>query len=932
MFRAAAGLACTENRVTENTIYLHPCSYRNIALKQGRKHIAFILLVAMATHWGCSTEKNKGINRGYHNMTSRYNGYFNANEIIRESLKTYRDAYKEDYTKILPIYVYADEKTASTLYPNMDKAISKTSVVIDKHSMPNPKKSGKKDKKEEWCKWIDNNWLVMGQAHFYKREFSAAREKFEYVRNTYKNLETKYDARLWLAKTWLEEGNMQEAEKELNKLQDAKEEAVEAKEGKKTAKKEEPEPKKKPTNKKKSKSSKKKKKTPVKEEEEEVLFPEYLHKDLAVLQADFYIRNAKYEKAIDKLEESIKLAKKKREKARLTFILAQVHQKTGNLAVASDTYGRVLKLNPTFEMEFYSKINRALLFQGGDSRGIRAELMKLLRDEKNKEFFDQIYYALAELEFKEEDKDEAVNYLNKSIEASITNDRQKGKSYLRLADLRFGERNYVPAKAYYDSSLAVLPKDYQDYVKIQEKSKSLTELVTHLNTIALEDSLMRLSKMSEKELDKYLENLIKKEQEDAERKRLAEEERLARIKEAESKQNNSDNSWYFYNPQTMAFGNSQFKKIWGARKLEDDWRRSNKESFNEVEAEVTGNDSLASNEQAMLEKKKEAYKKKIPHGPEQVSASKRKVHDALYFSGVIFKDRLNQKDLAAKQFKELLKRYEEGEYVLPSKFQMYLLTDGNSEQEVYKKDILENHGDSEYAELIRNPNYKREDEAAKLNDGRNYAQVFDLYKKKDFENTLTACHDVITNQPKNHYLPQYYFLRAMSFGEMRQMESFEKALSECAEKFPKDETGKQAAEILDYIRNKKSVENAMSGGTYVYESEAEHFFILLFPNTMGSINDAKAKFSDFNTAFFSAKGLKVTNNFLDTDNQLIIIKSLENKQKAMEYYQAFLNENDKMKNLKSAEYFVITAKNYASFFVEKKVADYKKFFQENYLK
>ena len=127
---------------------------------------------------GCSTEKNKGINRGYHNMTSRYNGYFNANEIIKESLKTYRDTYKEDYSKILPIYVFADEKTASTLYPNMDRAITKTSVVIDKHSMPNPKKSGKKEKKAEWCKWIDNNWMVMGQAHFYKREFSAAREKF----------------------------------------------------------------------------------------------------------------------------------------------------------------------------------------------------------------------------------------------------------------------------------------------------------------------------------------------------------------------------------------------------------------------------------------------------------------------------------------------------------------------------------------------------------------------------------------------------------------------------------------------------------------------------------------------------------------------------------------------------------------------------------
>jgi len=893
--------------------------------------ILFMLTIPLIAIWGCSTEKNKGINRGYHNMTARYNGYFNANEIIKESLKTYHDSYKEDYSKILPIYVYADEKTASTLYPNMDRAISKTSVVIDKHSMPNPKKSGKKEKKAEWCKWIDNNWMVMGHAHFYKREFSAAREKFEYVKNTYKNLETKYDAQLWLAKTWLEEGNMAEAQKALDKLQKAREEGEEAKENKKSEKKETPEPKKK-TSKKKSKLSGKRK-APVKPEEEtEVLFPEYLNKDLVILQADYFIRNEKYEKAIEKLEEGIKLTKKKREKARLTFILAQVKQKTGNAAGASESYGQVLKLNPTFEMEFYSKINRALLFQGGDSRGIRAELMKLLRDEKNKDFFDQIYYALAELEFKEDDKEEGVSYLNKSIEASVTNDRQKGKSYLRLADISFNDRRYVPAKAYYDSSLAVLPKDYPNVNDITAKSQSLTELVTHLNTITLTDSLLELSKLSEKELDERLEEMIKKEMEDAERKRLAEEERLAKIKEAEAKQNNSDNSWYFYNPQTLAFGNSQFKKLWGVRKSEDDWRRSNKESFNELETDVVGSDSLLNNEQAQIDKKKEAYKKKIPHGPEQLSAATKKVMDALYYSGVIFKDRLNQKDLAVRQFKELLKRYDDGEFVLPSKFQLYLLNDGKAEQEIYKKDILENHAESEYAELIRNPNYKRDDESAKINDGKNYSAVFELYQKKDFEKTLSACNDVIAKQPENYYLPQYYFLRAMCYGEMHQMESFEKALSECADKFPKNETGKQAAEILDYIRNKKSMEDAKSGGTYVYESESEHFFVLLFPNSMGSINDAKAKFSDFNSAYFSTKNLKVTNNFLDTDNQLIIIKSMENKKAAMEYYQAFLNENDKMKNLKSAEYFVISAKNYASFFVEKKVGDYKKFFQDNYLK
>lgn len=841
-------------------------------------------------------------------MTAHYNGYFNAKEIIKESMKAYRETQKEDFTKILPIYLYADESSASALYPEMDRAILKTSTVIKKHSMPNPEKV--KQKKNEWCKWIDDNWLVMGQAHFYKREFDAAIEKFKYIQNTYRDSELQYDAQIWIARSYQEMGRLNEAQSIIDRLQGQLEDAE--KQGKK----------------KKEKTRKTKKKTKKQSEDKNPPpFPERLKKDLVLLQTDQHIRKKEYDKAADKLIKGIALTRKKREKARLTFILAQLYQASGNNSAASEAYARIPKLNPTFEMEFYSRIFRALMYQGGDSRGIRAELMKLLKDEKNKEFYDQIYYALAELELKDQHRDQGVNYLKKSVEASVNNDRQKGKSYLRLGEIAFNERDYVPAKTYYDSGIGFLPKDYPELDKIRKKSESLTELVTHLNTISLQDSLLKLASLPQKKREEAIEKIIEKEKEEAERKRLADE-----AKANESSKTNlmaESGGWYFYNQQTKGMGFNEFKKIWGTRKLEDDWRRSNKTSVSEGELLPENGDSLISATEAKDLKRKEQLLSGIPSGPDAISDAKKKIQYALYHAGVIFKDRLTQTDLAVKMFKDLLSRYDYGEFVLPANYQLYLIYSPKPESEPYKNTILNDYGDSEYAMLIRNPNYKKEGEALLAQQEKAYLEVYDLYRKKQFEASLEACNKVIAAEPQNSMLSKYYFLRALNYGELKRMDELEQALSVCAEKYASEETGKEAQSILDYLRNKKSKENPIQG--FVFESDAEHFFIMVFPNSLGSIVDAKTAFSDFNGSFFSSKNLKITNNFLDADNQLIIVKQFPDKKSAMEYYQAVSNKNDRLKNYKNATCFVITGKNYSAFFLEKKIDVYMKFFSDNYL-
>lgn len=892
--------------------------------KRPRIYFPISLLLLILVVYSCSTEKNAALNRGFHNMTAHYNGYFNARELIKESLKTFHETNKDDYADILPIFIYPDEKNASTLYPNMQKAIDKTSKVITRHSMPSSEKT--KNKKEEWCKWIDDNWLVMGQAHFYKREFEAAIEKFEYIYKTYESEEIKYDAQLWLAKTYIQMGKMQEAFTVLTRLQSDSDDADKEKEGKKD------DDNKHSGKKSKHKSpSRKKSASHKKKEEKSVAFPERLKKELAATTADYYLKKKDYENAIPQLEQAIKFTKKKREKSRLVFILAQVYQKRGMNSMAIDQYSRIPKLNPTFEMEFYSRIYRALLFEGGDSKGIRAELMKLLRDEKNKEYFDQIYYALAEVELKEKHTEQGKSYLKKSIAASVNNDRQKGKSYLRLGNLSFDERDYMKAKTYYDSSLTFLPKDYPKYDDIRLKSESLTELVDHLTTIQLQDSLYRLGNLPERKRIEMVEEVIRREKEEEERKRLEEEEKALAAQQGSASNASNNGSWYFYNPQAKSLGFSEFKKVWGTRKLEDNWRRSNKESIAE-EGVAVNPDSLAEANSSKDEKRKQDLLDKIPTGPDALAECKKKIQYAQYHAGVLYKNRFNQPDLAVKQFKDLISRFDYGEYVLPANYQLYLIYLGSAESKPYETTILTDYPESEYAQLIRNPDFKKDDEVKRQAETKAYSDAYKLYTEKSYYAVLAMCNKVIENEKDNHFMPQYFFLKAMAYGGLQQTDNLEKALSECAEKFPEHEVGKEASEILDYLRNKKSKENNPLGGGYVYDADLDHYFVLVFPNSMGSIVQAKAAFSDFNTKYFSNKSYTIEAKFLDLDTQVLVVKGLENKKAAMEYFNAFLNENDKMKNYKSSASFVISSKNFAHFFLDKKVDAYLDFFKSNYLK
>jgi len=170
--------------------------------------------------------------------------------------------------------------------------------------------------------------------------------------------------------------------------------------------------------------------------ENDVRHPKELDKDLNLTFADYYIRQKDYVNAEDRLNKAIKLTKKRNEKARYYYILAQLAHLYGNDQLSADYYKKVTKLTSDYDMVFSAKIMRATVFaKGQNSADIKKQLKKMLKDEKNEEYKDQIYYALATIEHKEGKIDEALKYYKMSAQASVSNNTQKAISFLALADI-----------------------------------------------------------------------------------------------------------------------------------------------------------------------------------------------------------------------------------------------------------------------------------------------------------------------------------------------------------------------------------------------------------------------------------------------------------------------------------------------------------------
>lgn len=877
--------------------------------------LIFLTLIAVA----CSTEKNTFINRTYHSTTAKYNGYWNANELIRIGLRDYRKNYKEDFYNILPLDLLPTEENVVDMYPILDTAISKCMTVISKHSMPTASKPAKK--KTEYAKWIDQNWLLIGKSNFYRRDYQKALDNFEFVRKFYTNRSSMYEGMLWKAKCQIELGELGEAQRTLQILDNNFANYLSEKKEKDT--------------------SKSKNKKDSKKDDGLPPFPKHLHAEIAKTKAHFALINNETEKAITYLQEAVGKTKVKTEKARLNFIIGQLLQLKGDES-ARDYYSKAIKLNAPFEMSFHAKINRATVGGAGPDE-IIADLKKMAKEQKYLEYRDQIYYAMASVELSRNDVASGKTYLTKSAFYSLNNPRQKGISYEKLGDLSFNERHYVSAQRYYDSSAQVIPDDYINAELIRSKANNLSKLVENIDIVTYEDSVQRIANMSEKERDKYLKDLVKQLQEEERIRKEREAQRAEEMRKLQQQlatQNQGDgNKWYWNNPKNVDEGFNEFRNIWGQRENEDDWRRSNKSpsiDFTELAEGDTLIDSIVPREKTAIEElTPEILLADIPLTDSAINISNERLIAALYSSGIIYKDQLNELEYGAKQFQRVVDRNIENKHNVLSAFQLYKINEGNpNKSNIYKEYILSNYPNSDYANYLRDPDYfikKKELDALALQD---YLKSVERYESGLYYPVILKADNVINNEPENKYRGQYFILKAMAMGRVNpDKTTLLPTLNQAVVEFTETPIAEKAKELIGFIEKGiplfEDFSVIASSDLYNYNSK-DKLFVLIFLDAKDDSRTAQTKISDFNREFFSRDRLKTGAQMLDATTSMVVVREFKDANGAREYLKSFERTKKHVNDYKSRKNLFISSENFKVFMKEKDIEVYEKFFFDNY--
>jgi len=885
------------------------------------RKIAFWALLLPVLISSCSTKKNTFTRRAYHNLTAHYNAYWNGNESLKEGAAELRKNAKDNYASVLLVYNYGTESNAQTINPNMDRAIEKASKVIQRHSMFF-------DKKEQ-VKWVIYSYMLIGKANFYKQDYNAARRAFEYVNRQYSYDPVSYEARLWLGKTYKQQKQYDKAITVLDEL---------------TA------------------------------ESAKTLLPWTVRKELPLVYADMYIAQGKFKPAREQIEKAIPLNSNAKLKTRLNYILAQIYQTEGRDSQAGEYFTKVLKSPASFEMAFNARINLARVYNAntGDKKLIIRELEKMLRDMKNKDFQDQIYYALADIALKDRNDTLGISHLRKSVATSFSNDYQKSISSLRLADIYFAAKDYRNAQAYYDTTLMSLPKDFPDAEKIETKTEILTRLVENLQIVYIQDSLQHLAALPEAErlviIDKAIAEYTRKEEE---RKKREEEERMMEMAGASLQTRQivdptrgtsalGGGGWYFYNPTAISMGFSEFTRKWGRRRLEDNWRLSNKrevmtDQFAEDGSELLPSDSLAGGKEGgkggVDFKSRDTYLKGLPLTPESIEASNQQIATALFNAGIIYLEELFDKNRAAEVLSQLNTRFPENESALQANYHLYRINRdlGNeTEMNLYKDVIISRYPDSDYAKILIDPNYNVELEAAMNRVRSLYEETYQAFNRGQYRTAIIYSNDALANYQNEELIPKFAFIRAVSLGKTENQDTMRVELNKLITEYPDSDIidfarrltgeGSQGTTVAgDTISGKggdEKTEKPLDLSMYKFNPGATHFYVLIVDGAQVNVYGTKVRISDFNTKNYSVEGLQVNSVLLDNSRQMITISSFTELDKALRYFNGIKEDTYVFSGFKegSFEQFLISTENYPVFFKEKNTAAYKQFFEKNYLK
>lgn len=912
------------------------------------KHTLSIVVafLAVMTVIGCSTQKNTSASRWWHSFNARYNTYYNGSLAYIDASLEKENGNKDNFTEMLPLYTVGNKASRELGKGNFDRAIEKCQKAIKLHSIkkrPEWNKSRKKNAKDiEWLNRREYNpflwkaWLLMGRSQFMKGSFDEAASTFAYMSRLYATQPAIYGkARAWLARCYVEQDWLYDAEDVITKI---KRDSLNWR----------------------------------------------AQKDWDYTYADYYIRTGRYQEAIPYLRKVIKHEGRRKQRAREWYLMGQLQTAVGNRQAAYKAYRSVIRQQPPYELEFNARIAMTEVMATGKWKQMVGRLKRMARNDNNKEYLDQVYYAIGNIYMNQKDTVQAIAAYEKGNAKSTRNGIEKGVLLLTLGDIYWAKEDFSNARRCYGEAIGLLDKDRKDYKQLSDRSKILDELVPHTDAVHLQDSLQALAKMSEKDrnaaIDRVIEALKKKEKEERDAQAEAEAQRVQAQNggsaNADQRNNITNNNqqqknaiWYFYNPMAVSQGKATFQKLWGKRENVDDWQRVNKTVVAQAQGveEMTDEmrDSLAN--VAQMEDslanvadsaqndphKREYYLAQIPFTEEQVEASNLLIMEGLYNAGVIFKDKLDNLVLSEKELRRLADDYPTYEHMDNAYYHLFLLYSRMHQPQTaasYLEKLKSGFPDSEWTTLLSDPHFVENSRYGVHLEDSLYAATYDAFKADKFMEVKNNVQISATRFPLGANRDKFIFFDGMAKLNSGDAKGCVDDMKTVVDKYPKSEVSTLAGMIVNGVNAGRKLHGGKFDISDVWERRAEVMsdsdsiktrkftaernvdFSFIIAYQTDSINENQLLFelAKYNFSNFLVRNFEIAREEVEGLERMVI-SGFKSYDEALQYARQLYSNNNILRLTRKARAIIISDSNKELLGTQYSYNDYDKFYEKHFV-
>lgn len=912
------------------------------------KHTLSIVVafLAVMTVIGCSTQKNTSASRWWHSFNARYNTYYNGSLAYIDASLEKENGNKDNFTEMLPLYTVGNKASRELGKGNFDRAIEKCQKAIKLHSIkkrPEWNKSRKKNAKDiEWLNRREYNpflwkaWLLMGRSQFMKGSFDEAASTFAYMSRLYATQPAIYGkARAWLARCYVEQDWLYDAEDVITKI---KRDSLNWR----------------------------------------------AQKDWDYTYADYYIRTGRYQEAIPYLRKVIKHEGRRKQRAREWYLMGQLQTAVGNRQAAYKAYRSVIRQQPPYELEFNARIAMTEVMATGKWKQMVGRLKRMARNDNNKEYLDQVYYAIGNIYMNQKDTVQAIAAYEKGNAKSTRNGIEKGVLLLTLGDIYWAKEDFSNARRCYGEAIGLLDKDRKDYKQLSDRSKILDELVPHTDAVHLQDSLQALAKMSEKDrnaaIDRVIEALKKKEKEERDAQAEAEAQRVQaqnggsanadqRNNITNNTQQKKDAIWYFYNPMAVSQGKATFQKLWGKRENVDDWQRVNKTVVAQTQGveEMTDEmrDSLAN--VAQMEDslanvadsaqndphKREYYLAQIPFTEEQVEASNLLIMDGLYNAGVIFKDKLDNLVLSEKELRRLADDYPTYEHMDNAYYHLFLLYSRMHQPQTaasYLEKLKSGFPDSEWTTLLSDPHFVENSRYGVHLEDSLYAATYDAFKADKFMEVKNNVQISAARFPLGANRDKFIFFDGMAKLNSGDAKGCVDDMKTVVDKYPKSEVSTLAGMIVNGVNAGRKLHGGKFDISDVWERRAEVMsdsdsiktrkftaernvdFSFIIAYQTDSINENQLLFelAKYNFSNFLVRNFEIAREEVEGLERMVI-SGFKSYDEALQYARQLYSNNNILRLTRKARAIIISDSNKELLGTQYSYNDYDKFYEKHFV-